>query len=503
MKTSARTGLPTDLPDAARAYLDAFPKGEIVAFPIDPVDRVGIPVWIVALFPENQPMLEGVMPYGVGYGSDEGQAILGAMGEIAEMAFPALSLGAREKTRGSYLDLARSVGERHIADPLTLCLPAGSPVDRGTVLEWVEAVRHRDGSAVLVPIDLAAYNSAELSEGYRPFTTIISNGMGAGPDLEWAVGHGLSEILQRDGNGLLFRALDRGVALDLPDDLPPTIASLIKRYRAVGIRPILKFATDEFGITNIYCVGVDESDEPAEPIMVSACGEAAHPDAYAALEKALTEYAASRSRKAYAHGDDARARALSPPGYVERFLAQSGGAAKSSDRRALDAMIDWQSREASQIREWLSPNMLSEEHRKPFAELPHTTCPGTRDRGRIALERVDRAGFDTLYVDMSPDGCPVKTVKLIVPGMEVETMSYYRIGERGVRKLMEFDSPLIRFDEAREGLEPVRLTPDALDRFGGQPLFDTKLADEIVGPLYPLYREPEAHHAAAAKARAA
>ena len=490
-------GLPADLPDAARAYLDAFPKGEIVAFPIDPIDRVGIPVWIVALFPENQRELEGVMPYGVGYGRDEGQAILGAMGEIAEMVFPALSLGAREKTRASYTDLVANLGAGNVADPLTLCLPAGSAVERGSVLEWVEAVRHADGAGVMVPIDLAAYNSAELSDGYEPFTTIISNGMGAGPDLDWAVGHGLCEILQRDGNGLLFRALDRGVAIELPDDLPLGAADLISRYDRAGVRPIPKFATDEFGICNLYCVGVDERGEPAEPIMVSACGEAAHPDREAALEKALTEYAASRSRKAYAHGDDARTRALSPRGYVERFLAQSGGAAKSSDRRALDAMIDWQSRQAGEIRSWLSDNMLSETSAKSFADLPHTPCEGPRDRGRIALERVGQAEFDTLYVDMTPDGCPVATVKLIVPGMEVETMSYYRIGERGVAKLLKMDSELVSFEAGAER-EPVRLTPEAIERFGGQPYFDTQRAAEIVGPLYPLYREPEAHHAAAA-----
>ena len=496
-----RSGLPSDLPDAARLYLDAFPPGEIVAFPIDPIDRVGVPVWIVALFPDGEARLEGVMPYGVGYGADENQAILGAMGEIAEMVFPALSLSRRTKTRASYNDLVAANGERSVADPLTLCLPAGSHVGRDTVLEWVEAVRHADGSHALVPIDLAAYNSAELSDGYVPFTTIISNGMGAGPDTDWAVGHGLCEILQRDGNGLLFRALDRGVALDWPSDLPPGIGELRNRYEAAGIRPVPKYATDEFGIANLYCVGVDERGEPAEPIMASSCGEAAHPDAYAALEKALTEYAASRSRKAYAHGEDARTRALSPEGYVDRFLAQSGGAAKSSDGRALDAMIDWQSRDADTIRGWLAGNMLSETSVKPFADLPHTPCPGPRDRGRIALEKVGAAGFDTLYVDMTPEGCPVSTVKLIVPGMEVETMSYARIGERGVAKLMDLDSPLVTF-AARDGVEPVRLTPQALERFGGQPYFDVALARDIVGPLYTLYREPEAHHAAAAaKAR--
>ena len=44
---------------------------------------------------------------------------------------------------------------------------------------------------------------------------------------------------------------------------------------------------------------------------------------------------------------------------------------------------------------------------------------------------------------------------------------------------------------------------EAVERLGGQPFFDTALADRIVGPLYPVYREPEAHHAAATRARGA
>ena len=80
-------------------------------------------------------------------------------------------------------------------------------------------------------------------------------------------------------------------------------------------------------------------------------------------------------------------------------------------------------------------------------------------------------------------------------GLEVETMSYYRIGGRNTRKLIERDHPLIKFGQESETLLPVRLTPEAIERFGGQPLFDTALAEEIVGAHYPLYREPESHHA--------
>jgi ribosomal protein S12 methylthiotransferase accessory factor len=98
-------------------------------------------------------------------------------------------------------------------------------------------------------------------------------------------------------------------------------------------------------------------------------------------------------------------------------------------------------------------------------------------------------------VDCSPPGGRVGVVKAIVPGLEVETMSYHRIGARNTQKLLDRDHPLIRFGEATDTLKPVRLTPEAIAHFGGQPLFDTALADRIVGAHYPLYREPESHHA--------
>ncbi|WP_347302550.1 YcaO-like family protein [Croceibacterium sp. TMG7-5b_MA50] len=489
-----RSGLPKGLGPAAQAYLDAFPAGDVVAFPIHPLDRLGLPVWVVALFPDD-PALAGIMPYGVGYGATDEAAVLGGLGEIAEMVWPTLTLQGRKRTRGSYSEMARTLGERGVADPLTLCLPAGSPVGRDTVLEWVAARRWADGAEVLVPIDLAAYSAKELTPGYQPFTTIISNGMGAGPDLDWAIGHGLCEILQRDGNGLLFRALDRGVTLDWDGGLPPSTRAILGRFHAAGIRAMPKFATDQFGIPNLYCVGVDERAPPAAPIMVTACGEGCHPDRAAALDKCLTEYAASRARKAFAHGPADLVRKVAPAGYVERFMAQAGGAAKSTDSRAFQAMRDWTARDAAELRGWLAGSVLAERSSYEFTELPSQAATDGHARAQVARAAVEQAGFDMLYVDLSPPDRAVSVVKVIVPGMEVETMSYYRIGARNSEKLLALDSPLIRFGEATDTLRPVRLTLQDAERLG-HPLFDTAAADALVGPLYPLYREPEAHHVA-------
>jgi ribosomal protein S12 methylthiotransferase accessory factor len=318
--------------------------------------------------------------------------------------------------------------------------------------------------------------------------------MGAGPDIDWAVGHGLCEILQRDGNGLLFRALDQGVVLDLPAEPPAEVAGLMARFAAGGVQALPKFATDEFGMVNVYCVGRD-AGEPAAPIMATACGEAAHPDRTAAVVKAIAEYGASRARKAFAHGPRALADSVAPEGYVDRFMAQAGGAAKSSDPRAFREMQRWTRTDAATLRDWMAENVLSERQHKPFAELPAADVPDGRTRGALVREAVTRARFDPLYVDMSPPGGGLACAKVIVPRMEVETMSYYRIGERNAAKLIERDSPLIARTGGGRRL-PVRLTDAATERLGGPVWFDADAADAVVGPLYPLYREPEAHHVA-------
>ena len=494
-------GLPERLPDAVRAYLDVLPEGRIVGFPLAPLDRTGVPVWFVSLFLDD-PYFVGAMPSGIGYGATDDEALIGAVAEIAENLMPTVALIPRNKERGSYRDLVAVFGERFVADPLTLCLPAGSAVGRDTVLEWTACVRHGTGESVLVPLDIAATDYFELSEGYRPFTNLITNGLGAGPDVPFALGHGVLELLQRDGNGLLFRALDQGVMLDFSpgsgfDGLGPETSAMLARLEALGIRALPKFATDQFGLSNVYVVGYDRNaaDTPA-PIALSACGEACDPDRERALRKALLEFQAARVRKAFGHGPLSLAERVTPPGYVRSFIEKALPSLDLEESRALKAMLEWIVLPPEGLREVLSGTVYSERGTKAFSELPTRAAPDGHARGQIACERLTQAGFDILYVDASPPGGGVGIVKAIVPGLEVETMSYYRIGERNARKLLERDHPLIRFGEASDTLLPVRLTPEAIERFGGrQPLFDTALAEEIVGSHYPLYREPESHHA--------
>lgn len=489
--------LPPNLPDAAAAYIASMPEGRVELFPLSPLDRTGVACWNAIFLNADGTRWHGVVPHGVGYGVDDGAAIIGTTGELAEAVHSAVQIHRMPRRTATYDALLAEVGLRGVTNPLTLCLPAGSPVDGATPLEWIPAHRWPGGEQVWLPIDIAACSVGDLTQGYEPFTTPITNGLGAGPTLDFAIGHGLLELLQRDGNGLGFRAMDRGIALDMGDGpKDPRTRALLDRLRALGIDAIPKFATTEFGTANVYCVGAEQDGTPAAyPIMVTACGEAASLDREHALRKAVFEFAAARSRKVFSHAPLSSIEGITPPDYLGRFRALHtlGG----EEGRSLVAMKEWLRLDQPALKGLLADTVLSRRTTQRFDELP--TWDGALS-GTGLVEELSRrfatAGMEILYVDLSPPGAKdVHVVKAVVPGLEVETMSYHRIGERGVRKLMERGSPLAGLGAPPPGAAPVRLPPGAMERLGGPAWLDVAAVDRIVGALYPLYREPEVHSA--------
>ena len=67
-----------------------------------------------------------------------------------------------------------------MVDPLTLCLPAGSPWTPEMPLSWVEARRWPSDEAVLVPREWVAAYPYQLGEDKPRLITPITNGLGAG-----------------------------------------------------------------------------------------------------------------------------------------------------------------------------------------------------------------------------------------------------------------------------------------------------------------------------------
>lgn len=480
---------------AAEAYRAALP-GRVVETDLSGFDRTGACVHSVAL-------LDHPVGNGIGYGPDPTAARTSAYGELVEWTRSYAVLSTAAPREASYARL-RATGEP-VQDPRTLCLEAGSAYDEDRPLQWLQARRLRDDAPVWVPVDLLASRSVDLPPGER-LTTAVTNGLGAGLEPDRALSHALLELLQRDGNGLVFRALDRGVVVDLDGLADPDALDVLARLRAAGVEPLVKLASTELGLTNVYAVGLD--DAPDEPISATACGEASHPDREVAVRKALLELCSSRARKAFAHGSLDRVRAVAGDDYLDRYLAAlPPDAVEREEPRALQAMARWLALPARELRALLEDSVLSRRERVALADLP--TTPGLSSTTSLREDVVGRlhgAGLDVLVLDLSGNGMDVAgvcAVKAVVPGLEVETMSYGRIGERGVRRALSLGLPFVRVGDDPGGWSSVHLTAEGQERLGGPAWLDRQAVTAAVGALYPLYREPARHLAQLSRLAAA
>ena len=456
-----------------------------------------MPVVQAAWIGPGGPGLSEEAVIGYGYGATHAEATVGALGELCEEVHAGIAARRARRLRASFAELAARLGARSVCDPLTLCLSAGSTYQADMPLHWVEAKRLSDASPVWVPLDWLPAYASQIDEA-PSLITPITNGLGAGLDDAHAIAHGVMELLQRDGNAVAYRALDQGVTLHLDIPPEPIVAELLARLQRLGIDVRFKLAGTDFGMADLYVVGNDRGT-PLVPIQVTACGEAAHPDRDRALRKALLEFVGSRARKAATHGPVEAVTAVMPKDYALRQLACAQH--EPEEARALAGMAEWLGLETPQLRQLLSASVFADRSGVAFSTLP-TVAPASvetaSDRLSVLAQRLAAEGLEILTIDCSPPGggdanppqdSEVRVFRVIVPGLECETMSYRRIGRRGVRRLRARNDPLL-LSSPQDGALRVLMRPRDEEAAGGPAWFDAALADRLTAPLYPLYREP-------------
>lgn len=489
---------------AVERYRRALPAGRLYDFPLTGLDRLGVPVHAFSLFVEPDAGMAWPVCEGVGYGETGLQAEVGALGELTEEVSSSRALARMPRETGSFRELLARHGAAGVVDPLTLCLEAGSGYSPDVVLEWVATRRLATGETVRVPVEFVACAGMDVPpvNGIARLVTPITNGHGAGTSREMAVAHGLLELLQRDGNSVRYRALARGEAVDPATVDDPACRALLDRYDAAGVDVVIKVAATNFGLVNLYVVGADR--DPAAgglPVMAAACGEAVHPVREVALRKALLEFASSRARLALFHGPLDWVERHTPPGYLEAYRAVIDLSGEEAPGMA--GMRRWLGLDLGGMRAELA-RVLRVDALVPFTDLPTTsTPPGAEALTQNVTGRLASAGFDVLVADLSSpdaDEAGVFTVKVIVPGLEVETMSYRRLGERNVIRLMENaremgGPPLAGVGAGPANGLPVPLTPAAEARLGGAAWLDPAALERARGELFVLYREPGRHAA--------
>ena len=489
--------VPPDPPAVAR-YRAALGLDEVFEFPLTPLDHTGVPVWSVAAW------VDGSFQSGIGYGETDDRARIGAWGELAEGVFVHRLRAELPTRRASYRALV-AAGEPAV-DPLRLRLPVGTAYSADAERLWVEATRFapgtgRDGERVWVLLEEAAAHTYNLPDGYRPLYTPITNGLGAGDTAARALQHGLLELVQRDASSAGYRAFDRGLVLDLGGVQNAETRRWIGRLQdEAGLTLMAKLAGSPLGVPVVYVVG-RERDAAAmpHPLVLTGCGEGAHPDRERALQKALLEYGASRVRKRLAHGPLADLAGLVPDAYLAR-VREAGVAGEEG--RATDAVAAWAALDAREQLRRLDGTWFRERERRPFAELPSADVPDDPEAlAALLARRLADEGLDAFYVELAPPGAGVSVVKAIVPGLEVETVTYGRIGPRNLRRLLariDAGDPIVHPDLVGLGRPPaeaqrVPLAEADEEALGGPAWIHLDLLEEALGPLYAMYREPAEH----------
>ena len=487
-RRSAVTPHSADDPAPVACFREVLSPPPAYEFPITDLDHLDVPVWTTAQWHD------GEMVTSTGYGRTDDRARIGAWGELAERAVR-YTLPDLPSRRASYGELSETGVDA--IDPRRLRLPVTTDYDHGREIEWIEATRYPSEESVWVPIEAAATAPSQLPESAPdPLFTPVTNGLGAGDSLERALSHALCELIQRDGNSVSYRATDRGVEIDLSDVADPEIGAILDRYEEAGLDVQVKLADTPLDIVSLYVVGAERDPRDApHPLTLTGCGEGAHPDREVALKKALLEFAASRVRKRFYHAIDPIAESdLLPEAYRERVRKNPPG---KGEQRAYDAMCEWLELDAEGMMARIDSPIFDVNEQVALSSLP-TVASGTTETPADLLDcvakRYEAADMEVCYVDLSPDPT-TRVVKAIVPGMEVETMTYDRIGPRNLQRLFDRDSDLagLLADGAPESARRVPLTEADEAAVGGPAWFDPEAARRVTDGLYALYREPARH----------
>ena len=248
------------------------------------LDTVGVPVF-ASIRPDARP---GSLCVNTGKGLRMDEACVGAYMEAIEFAFaefnrsglPVVEVPAEEVYEGparpeSILDFCPQMG---MGIPLEVPLPC------------VEAHDIETGERFLVPAELV-FLPFPAAEGSPRYFGANSNGLASGNTVLEATVHGLAEVIERDICS--FYQMDDESALVMPDTLPASLRTVVRRIAHAGLTLYVRSVADSFGIPFFTATVVD--GHRINPIFVNG-GQGCHPSPDVAVTRASPKRCRAASR---------------------------------------------------------------------------------------------------------------------------------------------------------------------------------------------------------------
>ena len=487
-----------DLRQILRRFQSAIPHSDAHEFELTPLDRLGVPLWGAFVW-----AADGDFSDGFGYGAGDLGAQVSAWGEVLENYYATKSLRTMPRRAASYAELIAG-GERAV-NPVSLCLNAGADYSSDKQIVWTQGFSYPKNERVWLPLEAVAIASGDIAGEIAPenfLLTPITNGLGAGANRAQALAHGILEQVQRDGDSVTFRAMDEGVRIELDEIKDAETRRLLEFLDAQNIEIIVKFAGFSCGMAVVYVVGYDRdiNDAPFQ-LSLSACGEAAHPDREIAVSKAVREYVSSRARKRFMHGSLADMDRVAPGKYAARVRQDEIGGDES---RALQSVLDWLALSRREFYDTIKSPIFDVRSTVKLSDLPTVSREEINSPEKmldLLTARMQAENLEIFYADFAPENADFAVVKVIVAGLEVETMSYNRIGRRNLERLVERGrrdaefSGLVGIGDAAKPADALEIHLTAADEtaVGGAAWLSPSAIETAVGKLYALYREPNGH----------
>jgi ribosomal protein S12 methylthiotransferase accessory factor len=282
-------------------------------------------------------------------------------------------------------------------NPDELILPQSTDPDQS--IQWINGYDLVNDEEILVPAS-AVFHPLPLSKDHATLFRTNTNGLASGNELEEAIFHGLSEVIERDAWSLVEASRNTGPNIISPDN--GMVGDLMDRFSDAEVSVQIRDMTSDIGIPTFAAVSDDLLLK--DPALLTI-GMGTHTNAYVAMLRAITEVAQSR-------------------------LTQIHGAREDTTVAEFRTKIGYE-RTKRINRHWFGASDGTGEGDRDFDSITSFESDDFLDDIGYMIRNLEGAGMDrAIVVDLTRSEIDVPVVRVIVPGLEVYAMDSERIGTR-------------------------------------------------------------------------
>ncbi len=366
---------------------------------ITSLDKLNIPIYSASRLGAK----EGAVSVHTGKGLTREQARVSVIMEAIERYSAEIKDEDKAKFLvESYNGNKKGGEEREKVDPVSLILSKLSTIGPSSKLEWCEGYDLLREDEIFVPAN-AVFHPYVSKRGGRLFRS-DTNGIASGNNLEEAIFHGITEVIERDALSYVELKKDAGKQIEVGED-DGRIFELKEKFESAGIIPHFWYIPSDTGFTTV-ALALDPESKDDGSLLVYGAG--AHSNPRIATIRAITEAAQSRLMQIENMRRDAikavSARLISYDAIKKRNRHWFEDKDKGKDK--------------------------GEEEKMRLDGLPDLATDTIDGDVEVALEKLRRVVSRVIVVDLTREEIGIPVVRVIIPGFEVYARNLERVGRR-------------------------------------------------------------------------